>query len=132
MFGSYIRQHSLFLVVEFIMSCLFHAHGQGMKFKSCYLLFDTRHTHSSHQFWFFFFALDDQSVDAAELFERASQSIKVKSYTDALDDLNAAIEADPSLSEAYFKRASILRRFCRYAKLQKRSSLSRLHFNVES
>ncbi|KAL1193906.1 DnaJ P58IPK-like protein [Cardamine amara subsp. amara] len=59
-------------------------------------------------------ALDGQSVDAAELFERASQSIKVKSYTDALDDLNAAIEADPSLSEVYFKRASILRRFCRY------------------
>ncbi|KFK38363.1 hypothetical protein AALP_AA3G104400 [Arabis alpina] len=64
-------------------------------------------------------ALDGQSVDAAELFERASQSIKVKSYTDALDDLNAAIEADPSLSEAYFKRASILRRFCRYEDSEK-------------
>ncbi|XP_010452175.1 PREDICTED: dnaJ protein P58IPK homolog [Camelina sativa] len=58
--------------------------------------------------------LDGQSVDAAELFERASQSIKVKRYSDALDDLNAAIEADPALSEAYFKRASVLRHFCRY------------------
>ncbi|CAL9228962.1 unnamed protein product [Arabidopsis halleri] len=59
-------------------------------------------------------ALDGQSVDAAELFERASQSIKVKRFSDALDDLNAAIEADPALSEAYFKRASVLRHFCRY------------------
>ncbi|KFK24764.1 hypothetical protein AALP_AA8G022000 [Arabis alpina] len=59
-------------------------------------------------------ALDGQSVDAAELYERASQSIKVKRYSDALDDLNAAIEADPALSEAYFRRASVLRHFCRY------------------
>ncbi|XP_010490784.1 PREDICTED: dnaJ protein P58IPK homolog [Camelina sativa] len=58
--------------------------------------------------------LDGQSVEAAELYERASQSIKVKRYSDALDDLNAAIEADPALSEAYFKRASVLRHFCRY------------------
>lgn len=61
-----------------------------------------------------YFGTDGQSVDAAELFERASQSIKVKRYSDALDDLNAAIEADPALSEAYFKRASVLRHFCRY------------------
>lgn len=60
------------------------------------------------------FCTDGQSVDAAELFERASQSIKVKRYSDALDDLNAAIEADPALSEAYFRRASVLRHFCRY------------------
>ncbi|CAF2362481.1 dnaJ protein P58IPK homolog [Brassica rapa] len=59
-------------------------------------------------------ALDGQSVDAAELFERASQSIKVKRFSDALDDLNAAIEVDPALSDAYFKRASVLRHFCRY------------------
>ncbi|XP_010423753.1 PREDICTED: dnaJ protein P58IPK homolog [Camelina sativa] len=58
--------------------------------------------------------LDGQSVEAAELYERASQSIKVKRYSDALDDLHAAIEADPALSEAYFKRASVLRHFCRY------------------
>lgn len=60
---------------------------------------------------------DGQSVDAAELFERASQSIKVKRFSDALDDLNAAIEVDPALSDAYFKRASVLRHFCRYRKI---------------
>ncbi|CAH8349923.1 unnamed protein product [Eruca vesicaria subsp. sativa] len=59
-------------------------------------------------------ALDGESVNAAELYERASQSIKVKHFSDALDDLNAAIEVDPALSEAYFKRASVLRHFCRY------------------
>ncbi|THG22433.1 hypothetical protein TEA_004643 [Camellia sinensis var. sinensis] len=52
--------------------------------------------------------------NAAELFERVSQSVKVKHYSEALDDLNAAIEADPTLSEAYWHRASILRQLCRY------------------
>ena len=56
---------------------------------------------------------DGKPGNAAELFERASQSIKVKRYTEALDDLNAAIEADPTLSEAYLRRASILRQICR-------------------
>lgn len=41
------------------------------------------------------------------------RSVKVKRYSEALDDLNAAIEADPTLSEAYFRRASILRQLCR-------------------
>ncbi|XP_019433292.1 PREDICTED: dnaJ protein P58IPK homolog [Lupinus angustifolius] len=52
--------------------------------------------------------------NSAELFERVSESIKVKQYTEALDDLNAAIEADPNLSEAYLFRASVLRQLCRY------------------
>ncbi|EXC16235.1 DnaJ homolog subfamily C member 3 homolog [Morus notabilis] len=59
-------------------------------------------------------ALGSKSGNAAELFERVSQSVKVKRYSEALDDLNAAIEADPSLSEAYFHRASVLRQLCRY------------------
>lgn len=54
-----------------------------------------------------------KSGDAA-LFERVSQSVKVKKYSEALNDLNAAIEADPSLSEAYWRRASILRQLCRF------------------
>jgi DnaJ family protein C protein 3 len=58
--------------------------------------------------------VDTEAGNAAELFERASQSIKLKRYSDALDDLNAAIEADPSLSEAYIRRASILRQLCRF------------------
>ncbi|XP_039161608.1 dnaJ protein P58IPK homolog isoform X2 [Eucalyptus grandis] len=56
----------------------------------------------------------DGKADAADLLDRASQSIKVKRYNEALDDLNAAIEADPKLSEAYLHRASTLRRLCRY------------------
>lgn len=59
-------------------------------------------------------SLDGNAGEASELFERASQSIKMKRYTEALDDLNSAIEADPKLSEAYLNRGSILRQFCRY------------------
>ncbi|OWM69728.1 hypothetical protein CDL15_Pgr025577 [Punica granatum] len=59
-------------------------------------------------------AVDGKSGDAAELFERVSQNIKVKRYNEALNDLNAAIEADPTLSEAYFHRASTLRLLCRF------------------
>ncbi|PQQ21075.1 dnaJ protein P58IPK homolog [Prunus yedoensis var. nudiflora] len=58
-------------------------------------------------------ALDGKPGNAAELFERVSQSIKVKRYSEALNDLNAAIEADPTLSEAYYHRASVLRHICR-------------------
>ncbi len=38
----------------------------------------------------------------------------MKRYSEAINDLNAAIEADPMLSEAYFRRASILRQLCRF------------------
>ncbi|XP_039068081.1 dnaJ protein P58IPK homolog [Hibiscus syriacus] len=64
-------------------------------------------------------ALDGKSGNAAEIFERVSQSIKLKRYNEALDDLNAAIAADPALSEAYFRRASILRQLCRYEESEK-------------
>lgn len=57
---------------------------------------------------------DGKPGDAAAMFERVSQSIKVKKYSEALDELNTAIEADPALSEAYLRRASILRQLCRY------------------
>ncbi|KAL8168020.1 hypothetical protein V2J09_009519 [Rumex salicifolius] len=59
-------------------------------------------------------ALDGKPENASKLLERVSESIKVKRYSEALDDLNAAIEADPSLSEAYWHRASVLRQLCRY------------------
>ncbi|KAL6585387.1 DnaJ subfamily C member 3 [Orobanche minor] len=58
-------------------------------------------------------AIDGKPGDAATLFERVSQSIKVKKYSEALAELNTAIEADPALSEAYLRRASILRQLCR-------------------
>ncbi|XP_023767837.1 dnaJ protein P58IPK homolog [Lactuca sativa] len=64
-------------------------------------------------------ALDGKSGDTAELFERVSHSIKVKHYSEAINDLNAAIEADPSLSEAYWRRASVLRQLCRYEESEK-------------
>lgn len=51
--------------------------------------------------------------DAAALFQKVSENVKVKRYSEALDDLKSAIEADPSLSEAYWHRASILRQLCR-------------------
>ncbi|TYJ50777.1 hypothetical protein E1A91_A01G232800v1 [Gossypium mustelinum] len=64
-------------------------------------------------------ALDGNLGNAAELFERVSQSIKVKRYSEALNDLNAAIEADPALSEAYMRHASLLRQLCRYEESEK-------------
>lgn len=57
---------------------------------------------------------DSKPGNVAELLERVSQSVKVKRYSEALDDLNTAIEADPKLSEAHFHRASILRQLCRF------------------
>lgn len=59
-------------------------------------------------------ASDAKSGNVADLLERVSQSIKMKRYSEALEDLNAAIEADPALSEAYSRRANILRQLCRY------------------
>ncbi|KAL6141980.1 hypothetical protein ACLB2K_060265 [Fragaria x ananassa] len=64
-------------------------------------------------------ASDGKPGNAAELFERVSQSVKVKRYSEALNDLNAAIEADPTLSEAYYHRASVLRQICRYEESEK-------------
>ncbi|EOY07800.1 Mamallian P58IPK isoform 1 [Theobroma cacao] len=64
-------------------------------------------------------AFDGKPGNAAELFERVSQSIKVKHYSEALNDLNAAIEADPAFSEAHLRRASVLRQLCRYEESEK-------------
>ncbi|XVE76199.1 hypothetical protein DITRI_Ditri12bG0154100 [Diplodiscus trichospermus] len=64
-------------------------------------------------------AVDGKQGNAAELFERVSQSIKVKRYSEALNDLNSAIEADPALSEAYIRQASVLRQLCRYKESEK-------------
>lgn len=59
-------------------------------------------------------ASDGIPVKADDYLEKAAQSIKVKRYSEALEDLNAAIEADPTLSEAYSRRANVLRQLCRY------------------
>ncbi|XP_027176065.1 dnaJ protein P58IPK homolog [Coffea eugenioides] len=64
-------------------------------------------------------ALDGKPGDVAALFQRVSESVKVKKYTEALDDLKAAIDADPALSEAYWHQASILRQLCRYEESEK-------------
>lgn len=67
-----------------------------------------------HTIGIFFWSTDGKHSDAAALFQKVSESVKVKRYSEALDDLKAAIEADPALSEAYWHRASILRQLCRY------------------
>ncbi|KAL3531925.1 hypothetical protein ACH5RR_005446 [Cinchona calisaya] len=64
-------------------------------------------------------ALGGKPGDDATLFQRVSESVKVKKYTEALDDLKAAIDADPALSEAYWHQASILRQLCRYEDSEK-------------
>lgn len=61
----------------------------------------------------FWICLDEQGIDAADLLKRASEKIKSRLYGGAVEDLNAAIEADPALSDAYFRRASALRHLCR-------------------
>jgi hypothetical protein len=50
------------------------------------------------------FFLDAKARNAAELFERASRSIKHRRYGEAP---SAAIESDPYLSKAHVRRASI-------------------------
>ncbi|XP_012082338.1 dnaJ protein P58IPK homolog [Jatropha curcas] len=64
-------------------------------------------------------AYDGKAGNVAELLEKVERSVKVKRYSEAIDDLNAAIEADPTLSEAYFRKASILRQLCRYEESEK-------------
>ncbi|KAJ6803888.1 dnaJ protein P58IPK-like protein A [Iris pallida] len=62
---------------------------------------------------------ESEPDDVATLLRRASESIKLKQYGEALGLLNAAIEADADLSEAYWKRASVLRQLCRYEESEK-------------
>lgn len=63
---------------------------------------------------------DSKPVDnAAELFQRSSENIKFKRFSEALDDLNDAIELDPTFSEAHRRRASVLRQLCRFEESEK-------------
>ncbi|KAL9677051.1 hypothetical protein QQ045_005278 [Rhodiola kirilowii] len=64
-------------------------------------------------------ALDNKPGSTDDLLQKASQNIKVKHYSEALNDLNTAIEVDPMLSEAYLHRASVLRKLCRYEESEK-------------
>lgn len=59
--------------------------------------------------------IDGEPGHTAALFDRVSECIKVKKYSEALSELNAAIDEDPALSEAYQHRASILRELCRFS-----------------
>ncbi|KAL5711428.1 DnaJ protein P58IPK B [Ranunculus cassubicifolius] len=58
-------------------------------------------------------------VDAADLFKRSSEHIQFKRFSEALDDLNDALEADPAFSEAYRRRAFVLRQLCRFTESEK-------------
>ncbi|OVA18102.1 DnaJ domain [Macleaya cordata] len=62
---------------------------------------------------------DVRPGNVADLFKRVSENIQVKRYSEALNDLNTALEADPTLSEAYLRRASILRQLCRFEESEK-------------
>ncbi|KAF9595581.1 hypothetical protein IFM89_001053 [Coptis chinensis] len=59
-------------------------------------------------------AQDGKSGAAADFFKRSSENIQAKHYGEALDNLNAALEADPAFSEVYRRRASVLRQLCRF------------------
>ncbi|CAL9138535.1 unnamed protein product [Musa acuminata var. zebrina] len=61
-----------------------------------------------------FSAQDSQTGDALDLLKRASEMIKVKRHHEAVGLLNAAIEADPNLSEAYQQRATAFLHLCRF------------------
>lgn len=64
-------------------------------------------------------AHETQPADAGTLLKRASETIKVRQYDEALELLNSAIEADAGLSDAYRQRASVLRKLCRYEESEK-------------
>ncbi|KAJ8464532.1 hypothetical protein OPV22_027084 [Ensete ventricosum] len=57
---------------------------------------------------------DSQTGDALNLLKTASEMIKVKRHHKAVGLLNAAIEADPNLSEAYQQRATAFLHLCRF------------------
>ncbi|CAL9081406.1 unnamed protein product [Musa textilis] len=61
-----------------------------------------------------FSAQDSQTGNALDLLKRASEMIKVKRHREAVGLLNAAIEADPNLSEAYQQRATAFLHLCRF------------------
>lgn len=65
---------------------------------------------------FFPFLVSSQDVKpgSAAFFQRVSENIKLKHYGQALEDLTTAVEADPTLSEAYRHRASVSRQLCRF------------------
>ncbi|XP_010920872.1 dnaJ protein P58IPK homolog A [Elaeis guineensis] len=65
------------------------------------------------------FGQESQHGDAVSLLKRASGMIKLNQYDDALGLLNAAIEANPNLSEAYSQRASVLHHLCRFEESEK-------------
>lgn len=57
---------------------------------------------------------ENQEVEAKNLVKQASETIKSKQYSEALELLNAAIEAYSKHSEAYLQRAFVLRHLCRF------------------
>ncbi|KAK9158306.1 hypothetical protein Scep_004880 [Stephania cephalantha] len=56
---------------------------------------------------------------ASDYLKKASESIKLRHYGQALEDLDVALEADPTLSDTYRQRASVLRQLCRFEESEK-------------
>ncbi|KAK9124299.1 hypothetical protein Sjap_013901 [Stephania japonica] len=65
------------------------------------------------------YCLDSEPGSASDFLKKASESIKHRHYGEALEDLNTALEADPTLSDAYRQRASVLRQLCRFEESEK-------------
>lgn len=57
---------------------------------------------------------ENKGAESKNLVKQASERIKLKQYGEALDLLNAAIEADAGPSDAYLQRAFVLRHLCRF------------------
>ncbi|KAK9168892.1 hypothetical protein Syun_001032 [Stephania yunnanensis] len=62
---------------------------------------------------------DSEPGIASDYLKKASESIKLRHYGQALEDLDVALEADPILSDAYLQRASVLRQLCRFEESEK-------------
>ncbi|KAG0453522.1 hypothetical protein HPP92_024826 [Vanilla planifolia] len=57
---------------------------------------------------------ENQEINAVILLKRASEKIQSRQYDEALSLLNAAIDTESDLSEAYLQRATVQRYLCRF------------------
>lgn len=56
---------------------------------------------------------------ASEFFKRSSENVQFKRFSEALNDLNDALELDPTFAEAHRRRAFVLRQLCRFEESEK-------------
>ncbi|CAA6661818.1 unnamed protein product [Spirodela intermedia] len=63
--------------------------------------------------------VDANDRDASTLLKLASENVKLGQYSEALENLNAAIDKKPEFSEAYRDRGHVLRQLCRFEESEK-------------